>query len=422
MKKRFGIYFFIVMLLVSCGGNGNANTTPAPYTEFEYDVKQTGTDVLQFAGQPFPITADNCGGLESSSQTTTRSQKFTTELNVEISSSLTTEFGGDAKVVKAVLGSEIATKLGVTLGVESQATSSLEITTPPGTKTTALLQWKAQWTKGDISIIRPDGTYIDILPFAVLNSLNLEQQEIKTIDCKTGEILSQSRLEESLPTEILMSNQSENGEETTIEKTVEPTPNINIDSTIYDNFDNPQFDGSMNLGLWDILQSEAKLVQNNGHLELSATPNDGDEGAILYLQNWGKPYFRFFEAKIMLSSERNEEFGDAIVMLNTYFDSTGYITYGLGHWGHSTSQPYIGVGSNPWGDRVIIDAQYDTWHTMRIEFDDEQKHFGYYVDDQLVTTIELPPEVSRNFTPGIQIWHNENAFIKVFIDDVRIGQ
>lgn len=188
-------FLFIAMfLLVAC-------ESKAEPENLEYSVARTNT-FLQLAGQPDEILVENCGGERDSKQTITRSRSFLTALEIEVSNQVAAEFGGDAKLAEATLRAQIGTSLSVRFGAELENSSALEIITPPDTKTITTIQWKERWTTGDITIIRPDGSYLDVLPFLALNSLVLEQQGVKTIRCDGDdeEVITEQSTPEILPT------------------------------------------------------------------------------------------------------------------------------------------------------------------------------------------------------------------------------
>ena len=152
---------------------------------------QQGEPLVQSVGAPYEITADNCQGARDSEKIEQRSNTYSTELKLDISNTVAAEIGvgSDLAGAKATVSDAIETALGVSIGAETQATSSVRIITPPGYKTVAHLVWKQIWTSGTVAVTRPDGTQIDILPFSVLNSLSLDQLDVQTIDCKTAAVL-----------------------------------------------------------------------------------------------------------------------------------------------------------------------------------------------------------------------------------------
>ncbi len=193
MKKLLSLGCIIFLFLSACSPSQGTvvptQASPAPYSGFKYDVKIEDQQLVLW-GNPYEIDTDNCGSSRDAGKKEERSQTYTTELNMEISNKVGIEFGGDVQVAKAVLSDEVGVALGIRVGSQAQASSSIEVVTPAGKKSNTKVQWQESWTKGTISIIRPDGTYIDVLPFTVLDSLSLIQLESNTLDCQTGQVES----------------------------------------------------------------------------------------------------------------------------------------------------------------------------------------------------------------------------------------
>jgi hypothetical protein len=189
-NKKVVITSVILALLISSGCSTPPANTQDPNTDsnLKYSVAQESQQV-QFIGLPYEIPVDNCNGARDSEKTDERSKSYLTELNLTVSNKVAAEVGGDVEVAKVMLSDEIGIALGIRIGTETQAKSSIKITTPAGQKTVTHVQWKETWTDGTISISRIDGTYVDSLPYSVLNSLTLEQLDSQTIDCQTGSVI-----------------------------------------------------------------------------------------------------------------------------------------------------------------------------------------------------------------------------------------
>ena len=148
----------VLFVLMSAACGGTPAEAPAVNTDLKYSVSQEGYQV-QFMGTPYEIAVDNCDGARDSTKIEERSQRYLAELNIEVSNKIAAEFGGNVGVAKAVLRDEIGIALGIRIGTETEARSSVEIVTPPGKKTVTTIQWKEVWTEGSIAIIRPDGSW-----------------------------------------------------------------------------------------------------------------------------------------------------------------------------------------------------------------------------------------------------------------------
>lgn len=189
IKKAIVTRVVLAMLLLSgCSTPSSTTQSSTINPDLNYSVHQESQQV-QFIGTPYEIAVDNCNGSRDSEKTDERSKTYLTELNLTISNKVAAEVGGDVEVAKVVLSDEIGLALGIKIGTVTEAKSSIKIITPAGQKTVTYVQWKETWTDGTIAISRPDGTYVDVLPFSVLNSLTLEQLDSQAISCQTGAVI-----------------------------------------------------------------------------------------------------------------------------------------------------------------------------------------------------------------------------------------
>ena len=176
----------VSLLALSCGSATPATEeSPGTYSNLKYAVAREGLQA-QSIGDPFDVSIDNCEGARDATQTVERAQKYLAVFTIEVSNQVAAEFGGNIGVARAAISDQIGLELGVRLGAEQESRSRVEIVTPAGKKTITTLQWKEVWTKGTVAIKRPDGTFVDVLPFAALNSLTLDQLGSRALDCATG--------------------------------------------------------------------------------------------------------------------------------------------------------------------------------------------------------------------------------------------
>jgi hypothetical protein len=186
--KKICSAIFVIFQLVAC----TSSQQPAENsTNLRFSVVQND-QIFESIGMPYPIEVDNCEGARDSEKVEQRSRTYITELHLDVTKTVAVEVGGDIKVAKAILSEQIGATLGTRIGTSAEAVSSVKIVTPAGYKSITYLQWKEVWTSGSISILRSDGTYVDVLPFSVLNALTLEQLKAQTIDCNTGSVAENS--------------------------------------------------------------------------------------------------------------------------------------------------------------------------------------------------------------------------------------
>ncbi|MCL4271556.1 MAG: hypothetical protein KJZ72_18505 [Anaerolineales bacterium] len=188
VKLSKTIAFVLTLILSACGTPQGNTQVPKVETNLQFTVRQE-SQLIESVGAPYEITVDNCNGARDSEKIEERSKKYLTELNLEVSNKVAAEVGGNIEVAKVMVSDEIGLALGIRIGTETESRSSVKIVTPAGQKTVAHLQWEEVWTSGTVAVSRPDGTYVDVLPFSVLNSLTLEQLDSQTINCETGAIV-----------------------------------------------------------------------------------------------------------------------------------------------------------------------------------------------------------------------------------------
>ena len=189
MIKR--IMFVVgLLLVVSCTTSTQIPNPPLNAEGVKFLVSKDGSEAKSL-GEPFEIPTDNCGSSTVVKQTQEKSRSYTTELNITVSDKVAAEIGGSVEVANAKLSAEIGIQLGVRYGIENTSKSSIEISVPAGKRTITTLQWKEEWTKGTVSVVRPNGEYVDTLPFSALNDIVLMLVETKTMDCTTGKVETQ---------------------------------------------------------------------------------------------------------------------------------------------------------------------------------------------------------------------------------------
>ena len=183
---------------------------------------------------------------------------------------------------------------------------------------------------------------------------------------------------------------------------------------IYDNFDDPKYDGGLNDLLWtreDQSSSTAKVIQQDGILMISDMENTIDQGALLTLSKWQKPTFGFMEARIKVLFYSGSNGNLALAAVSPAIK---------GGWTEMSLTPDAGGATM----RVLGFAQSrienDTWYILRIEYDDEKNVLSFFLDGKLVTSFEAPNKI-ESLIPQISLWHPERGSGLAFIDYVTIG-
>jgi len=212
-----------------------------------------------------------------------------------------------------------------------------------------------------------------------------------------------------------------------------PTPTMDADPTVYDNFNNPANEGGYNTGLWEPLRGAGQAAQQDGVMMLTQQGKAKDG---TYLD--AKKYLgisldspTFFEARLMLSPEANT---GGFVSLNLYavLSSTESWAALCGIFNqHGVAQagcfdepiPYPDQEERTY-DSAYIPVQFGSWHTVRMEVDPATMTFSYFVDGQPVGS-HIPRDADKlkkvRFTPNLGIWGPSADPLTGYVDDVRIG-
>jgi len=218
----------------------------------------------------------------------------------------------------------------------------------------------------------------------------------------------------------------------TLRPTPTPTATIDADPTVYDNFNNPAFDGGINTGLWEAQPSPpGRIEQQNGVMVLTHWPSPGDEAAHLipirsrYLK---LDQLEFVEEKLLLSSEAVEgEHGDVDFGLMTDLSDGRCLRIECSvHRASINCAIFTSDGSIDLMEHYVgpIPTNFDVWHTTRIEVDPEV-NITFYVDGQQFGPYRpsVAEEVKGNaFRPSLWVHTKMQDGVKAYVDDVRIGQ
>ena len=220
-----------------------------------------------------------------------------------------------------------------------------------------------------------------------------------------------------------------------------PTPSATIDAdpTVYDNFNNPAFDGEYDTGLWDYsteTATELGVQQRDGFLEFYNSPLPEGIDRVLYTRRprqWTLNDFSFFEAKLRLGRDPVGKLAFIKIQLTSDLGSKGWWTQCRLNAYQQIESPYFVCDVYTHADDTFsqeylteyITINYDAWYTVRIEMDPQTGRLGFYLDDQQVSTY-TPRDAAElrnvSFFARVGVWQSENSSISGQVDDVRIGQ
>jgi len=210
------------------------------------------------------------------------------------------------------------------------------------------------------------------------------------------------------------------------------------DPLLYDNFDDPAYDGSWNPGLWSFSgETFFHAEQRNGAIKFSNVTPSTVGGATLVTQ---QPVERtleqlgLFEARLKMSSDRSGDgLGIALMIWQDSLADHPWISECSMSGSSSNSQAAVScnVRAKVGGSWLYeyytpqVSVDYDTWHTARIQADAGTATLQFYLDDVLLGS-HIPSDagalkVTNRLSPRIEVWNGTaNASATRYVDDVRI--
>ena len=182
----------------------------------------------------------------------------------------------------------------------------------------------------------------------------------------------------------------------------QPTATIDVDPSLYDNFENPANDEFFNQGQWRLSGNASAPVvqQKDGKIMFSDEGNEQEYTVtVLVAKNFDGFKIEtpmYFEADLMLSAES----GPGNISLTLYgldispdWSSNCFIEFNDKHgancmhasWDEGLSGDY---------DSYYRKITPGDWHNFRIEVDPETMEFTYYIDDVL-SGRDVPVDAER---------------------------
>jgi hypothetical protein len=194
------------------------------------------------------------------------------------------------------------------------------------------------------------------------------------------------------------------------------------DDSLYDNFDNPTYEGSFDSTLWiprgdctEVAQDDGAMVfQSNCELVVRPTFVTFDQ-------------LELFEARVKVASDHTGEAVTQEIIFDTN-DLPG------GDWwafcgiiadseGVKSFFNVVNVGLDEFDIHQTRPAEYDRWHTIRLEVDLDTVTFSCTVDDQLLGSVvpkNAPLLQEARFERILQAARVSGAFATSSVDYVRV--
>jgi len=213
-----------------------------------------------------------------------------------------------------------------------------------------------------------------------------------------------------------------------------PTPTATIDSdpTVYDNFNNPTYDGKWNKSLWadNSFPGATAIEQQNGNVIISRQSSGSSILRTRRPGKWTLDQLGFIEAKIMLGSNIETLSGGSIgIGIDKYTSQDNWWSFCVIGGGQDLIEAWVNchTDGNIHGKYSTdsFPVQYNTWHIMRIEIDPDTTTITYFIDGQQVGSYTpKDPETFKNtqFSPLLNVWSEDGGLTIGYADYVRIGE
>lgn len=207
------------------------------------------------------------------------------------------------------------------------------------------------------------------------------------------------------------------------------TATISSDPTVYDNFNNPAFDGAFNRGRW--YSSDVSPVrQQNGVLVFLRDPSAVQRDRALEAPSRTVNELGFLEAKLRIGNDYVGE-NSTSAKIQVMSQLRAYLWWTSCTLTLSPRRPFLicdvsrGSGDNFEYQTPEVSARYDTWYTVRIEIDAATFNLRFYVENQLLGSY-VPKDAAElresKLRPRVGLFQQTNSSATAYIDDVRMGR
>lgn len=197
----------------------------------------------------------------------------------------------------------------------------------------------------------------------------------------------------------------------------------NLSTYIYDDFNNPTYDGSYNANLWPFVFGCEDAAQEDGIIAFNSSCDMLVGQSATTIDKIG-----VFEARVMVGSDFQGRAATQELVISTYELPTGPWWAFCGIIAEPTGVKrffhVLNVGQGEWYLQQTMDAEYDRWYTVRFEVDGDTLTFKCYIDDQLVGAV-IPKNADQlrgvNMIRALEAAREPDSFATTYADDVRVS-
>ena len=194
---------------------------------------------------------------------------------------------------------------------------------------------------------------------------------------------------------------------------------------MYDNFDNPAFDGNWNSERWRLENSvtleNTIIEQRNRALNLSRQQSGA--GILETSREWRGQEIGFVEGTVYMDSRTDPSIGSVgLSIAGLVDDKWWWLGCGI-ETNEEPNSPQALCRSSDGYTSSGIDVQYNSWHTIRIEVDSDSANMTLFIDGMKAGTYPHPnPESFKQSLLRIQLvaWSRNGDLVTGKFDDIRI--
>jgi PKD repeat protein len=206
----------------------------------------------------------------------------------------------------------------------------------------------------------------------------------------------------------------------------------NYDPLLYDDFDDPAWNGAWNPAKWHAWDATRFDVRQENGAMVFSNPSPIEKTTTLDLQRWGEHslgQLRLFQARLKISSDRSG--GGSAVWIHFGGKAAGYDDWytecGLEGRPGDTAYAHCQIAQSQGQEYQTPDilVNYDTWYTLRIETDPTTANMRFYLDNTLLgrrTPKDAAALLSANtLSPRLAALNvDQGGQCTRYVDDVRI--
>lgn len=207
-------------------------------------------------------------------------------------------------------------------------------------------------------------------------------------------------------------------------------------SIVYDDFDNPAYNGKIDTSLWiNYSPASCKITQSEGVMIFKNTTPGTDYECYLIVGRPSQVSFDelgVFEAKVKMATDHNGKFVNSGINIESretvindsvnrpgascllQADADGVKTeFSAANWNSDSSQDAY----------FTLPAEYDRWYNLRLEVDSKAQTISCFIDGNLLGSIKVESTEeleNARFERNLSAYRSEGSIATSYIDDVLI--